>query len=1316
MAIKPTVIWTVLPKYAEGTKLVFSVFASFRLGAGGNLLSDYSLDNWPSRVLHLAATSGISAHFDALGASVPVSIDTSPLRPDIWNELFKPNTLVHPFQFEDNSIRPLFCYPAHQLHEYIEQLYTTIGNMSPSQFPDLNAPGPLRTMVDSVGHVRNSAYDITKLNKWRPGPHPDAEAEGYYQNLSSAAPLPAFYNAWRFYHRTPPEKYVSQRNPVNPADVPPPIKPPSFDFHEVIAALGDHPQLMRMLGVAIDCSIDLAAHGLSPYSTDRLRVKVGWADNAIFDQTPWTQYVIDAAGFRAQERKGTDQAQGVLLLGNEDFFQVAQMDVDGSVLKTMDFASNMKILLKKNGSSSKPNPQSLPAKQNGGITVLRKNRDTALTGAFQNQKAIDGNLAGETVFSNDVTRGYRVDMKVDGRWHSLSARQGAFNIGSLGTVKAEPDEGYIKAASATSVPDSGNTNPPDMYMHESVFGWENWSLVVPRPGNSISFDRDDTKMTQTLAIRKEPNLPPSEFPLQPQMAAVPGSLPRLRFGKKYEVRARVVDMAGNSLPNMDGDFGVNWGQTKAFEYLRYDPLSPPVLVMRQPIGLAESVEHLVIRTKVNSSLPSAFDSQFNGECLRFVAAPKSSQWMAEVHGAFDPLFNDPLKAYAVAAKEAGTFNDPTLPGVALIDIDGNKLAFPSTFKRGDPLPKSTYSIQTVSTLDLPYLPDPLAIGWVIQGFPGQPMIEQLFDGLKDWPNYKPFSLELRSGSSESWASSIFKTEVKIPKGTRVTVKMSSAIAKESLPLLARYQKFSPAMQSTVQNNLNQHWMITPWREVTFVHAVEKPLAAPVIYPKMAAYRMPGDNFVELDGVFQTAHPQSTGSIEMLANWVEYEDRLTDPAPAQEPRNASVFTREVGYDEGNALFPKGTNDERPRQEFGDTKHRVIDYTPRATTRYREYFSPELYNQIDLITESGAPLVRNIPSSARPDVPEVLYVIPTFRWEDTSHGRKRIGRGLRIYLDRPWWSSGEGELLAAILPRDNAPDDKLRRYISEWGRDPSFHGSTPNAEVTAADFIPVSGDPEDQVITNSAPLQLEELMPAAANAYEAKYEVNVAAFAPRYNADRRLHYVDIEMDAKGAYFPFVRLALARYQPDSLPHLHLSKVVRTEFSQLVADRTATLTYKSNAVKVLLSGAAPRSELGDRIAPIAALGSGGTGTGGGGGGGGEPSLQALVPSLAAGSGRLVEASIERRDSPSEDFGWVRVGNVVSLPSFVEANSTDDVVYWGGELPLPTTYLDKEHRLVIQEYELYETDSQTAETVPVMSPVPLRKRPVYTDIFPLTV
>ena len=72
----------------------------------------------------------------------------------------------------------------------------------------------------------------------------------------------------------------------------------------------------------------------------------------------------------------------------------------------------------------------------------------------------------------------------------------------------------------------------------------------------------------------------------------------------------------------------------------------------------------------------------------------------------------------------------------------------------------------------------------------------------------------------------------------------------------------------------------------------------------------------------------------------------------------------------------------------------------------------------------------------------------------------------------------------------------------------------------------------------------------------YNVALALFQPTYAAERRQWYVDINIDPGPSYFPFIRLALARYQPHSLPGVELSRIITTEIVQLMPRRAASLT----------------------------------------------------------------------------------------------------------------------------------------------------------------
>jgi hypothetical protein len=55
--------------------------------------------------------------------------------------------------------------------------------------------------------------------------------------------------------------------------------------------------------------------------------------------------------------------------------------------------------------------------------------------------------------------------------------------------------------------------------------------------------------------------------------------------------------------------------------------------------------------------------------------------------------------------------------------------------------------------------------------------------------------------------------------------------------------------------------------------------------------------------------------------------------------------------------------------------------------------------------------------------------------------RKGGGVRVYLERPWFSSGEGELLGVVLANgpESPANDLVQPYVTHRGRDPVFQSS-------------------------------------------------------------------------------------------------------------------------------------------------------------------------------------------------------------------------------------------------------------------------------------
>jgi len=263
-------------------------------------------------------------------------------------------------------------------------------------------------------------------------------------------------------------------------------------------------------------------------------------------------------------------------------------------------------------------------------------------------------------------------------------------------------------------------------------------------------------------------------------------------------------------------------------------------------------------------------------------------------------------------------------------------------------------------------------------------------------------------------------------------------------------------------------------------------------------------------------------------------------------------------------------------------------------------------------------------------------------------------------------------------------------------------------------------------------------------EKNLRVRVQGFKPQWDDDRKLWYVDVELQPSSAYYTFVRFGLCRYQPDSLPDLEISKVVRAEFSQLLADRTATLSYGVNVINVSLSGPSALSKLGHRwngdfsgddfqFFPLAAKtppasNKAKTNINPNEGANAAVPTDQLPPIVTlpppvfsnpeAGSGHMVVAQVEwRAKGLSGDLGWEPLDGGVRLASHTSFFSSD-MVTWKGVVRWPRrgTPSNRQYRLVLREFEIFQTDSDVAESLPVNNPtgVPIRSRLVYVDIFPL--
>ncbi len=246
------------------------------------------------------------------------------------------------------------------------------------------------------------------------------------------------------------------------------------------------------------------------------------------------------------------------------------------------------------------------------------------------------------------------------------------------------------------------------------------------------------------------------------------------------------------------------------------------------------------------------------------------------------------------------------------------------------------------------------------------------------------------------------------------------------------------------------------------------------------------------------------------------------------------------------------------------------------------------------------------------------------------------GFTVFMKRGWFRSGQDERLGVVLQSavDGAANTNPNLPpvpITEWGSDPTILDRNPIKEQPALnDFLntvdlvtacpmPADFDPNDPPVPDPLVLKCDDPVegcivsvrdgvalpplvppvevvepqgleqsenpqqePEAKTrendgygpdlAPEQELRVDVATYAVECDFRKDLLYAEVRVKQPGAYAPFVRFALARYQKNSAKYCALSSIVHVDYVQLTPDRVVSVTRSGESPqaprRVVVSG----------------------------------------------------------------------------------------------------------------------------------------------------
>lgn len=975
---------------------------------------------------------------------------------------------------------------------------------------------------------------------------------------------------------------------------------PYKDFLQVLAMLGHYPKLLYCLGLAFEVTADDASWpsdtsvsvAFTPDVADVLgATRTGRQPKVVVRQHV---YPADSTSPALPVKNGFLQMDG---------YEACTYDADGD---TMRRHANAESPPKVNEDDVPRAWEGLLPRRSAGIAIVHKDHPQMLVSHVRAQQDKRGD-PGSELYANDLVRGFSPEVLEDRIWVSLTARTEDYQYKEKSLIGGAYDRLHTPIQLEACFADDavkGQSPVSDPHIGTAIVRWPGWNLALPLPFATLRGPNDVKPSTQE-----------ADYPIKPTYQRMKGiKHPRLRFGgqdyrhnviSKYALRVTALDLMGNPIavpPKTPDTIPLS------ADYLRHDPIPPPELLadpdFDPQIHFGEQIDLMAVR-----------DGDANYRPTRYMCPPVAGLMALLEQGAFDRTEKEPLLSpYKVGSfDDAGLDADGNLVAKHIGEqISGSKPD--ETFKipiytsatkdrSGAYLPDLFAQFVKVQLQDVVTgrCFGPIDLGPFYEEYDHSGNTTE-----RNWPHAVHLRVKLEPAADDStlythWqlaALSVARGHrlellISIPKGWQVKMSLSCA------PNANQVKRIDCGGDSSMLVANGASPLHTPTRLVRLVHAVTKPLADSYFDPSappQLAYQ--ADSPVAgVSGVFQVGDGRSTGLCVVTMEWEEFIDNPAESAPKiVKHSEALVQIPNVPMKDLGTISELGKDKPIPvyyqhplgipvptTYKFADGKYRKVRFGVTAISRFQNFFEARPQNpETESADSKYARRAQNHPPVAvdkkntrLPDPVNLSHILPllpvkpaprtttlvsqggTGKLRVKSAGFRRYGGAFRVHLRRGWYSSGAGEQLGIVLIGDELvscnktkweEDPLLSKLFTRWGPDPVWSADVLPDDFTAA---PSSGDfrPPSDVVGFETPSTVA-LQPHELANLNYSTSSTILSYKPVFN-DRDGWYCDVIVRKVPAYNTFLRLALVRYQPQSIDDRKLSLVTLSPFVQVHPDR---------------------------------------------------------------------------------------------------------------------------------------------------------------------